>query len=173
MAILGLSDWKDGFEALPLVEDQSWKTEWTDWIYWHTSKHGAFDGMVLAGWTPPANIDFQFDSSTFESSLADSAPNNGLSNLSTAFQSAIATSILLITPAMTSPPLDVVATVVVDPASITIASNIILATDLTPIEDARNATIIESIRDAILSLTYTVTGTAAGNPVSYPAQGVL
>jgi len=174
MAILGLSDWKDQFALIPLVADQSWKSEWADWVYWCTSKHGAFDGMMLAGWAPTTSIDFQFDDSTFASSLADSTPGTALANLSTAFQAAMATSVLNITAPMSTPPAEAVASVVVDPASITVASNIILATDLsTPIDDAKNATIITSMRDAILSLTYTVTGTSGGNPATYPNQVVL
>lgn len=173
MAVMTLTEWEDGFEVLPLKADQTWKTEWANWLYDVTSKAGADAGMALTGWLPVTAFDFQFDKSTFESTLADGVAGTALANLSAAFAAAIPTSILTVTAPTTAPLMDTVTSSIVDAPSIVAAQAIITATNLTSTtEDPRDATIIESMRTAFLTLTYTVIGTAGGNPATMPLQGV-
>ena len=173
MSILDLTSWQDGFEDLPLKADQTWKTEWAKYLDAMVSKAGANAGMVLAGYSPPASIKFTFDKGVFESSLLDSDPNvSGLPNIANAFEAAMLVSLMVLTPPMTTPVLDTVVSTIVEPASIAVAKSVILATPPILVESSRDAEIIKSMRNAFLSLTYTVTGTAGGNPITLPAQGV-
>ena len=174
MAIRSSEDWANEWENVPLVSDQSWKGNIAAYLYDMTSKFDSFAGMVLAAWEPKANIDFQFDSSTFESTLLDSSfdPPNGLENTATAWEAAILTSTLTITPPTSTPATDTIASVIVDPPSIAVGKAAILSTDLTPVSDAKDSDYIVKLRQAFLSLTYTVQASLSGTPTTYPTQTV-
>jgi len=172
MSILPVNDWKDEFAAIPLVVDQTWKSNWGNWLFDMVSKAGGNAGMALNGWAPPTAFNFQFDKSTFISSLADDG--DGLANIAGAFEASVLTSTMVITAPMGTPPMDAIASSAIDVASVSIAKAMILATDVSGMpEDPKDATIITSIRDAFLSLTYTVIGTTGGNPITHAAQGVV
>jgi hypothetical protein len=129
--------------------------------------------MVLAGYTPPANINFQFDNDTFAGAFPDSdAIPNFNTVLATAWETAILTSTLVITTPMTTPAFSAVASVTVEPPSIILGKAFLLSMVLVNVEDAKDSVIIPALRSAFLALTYTVTGTIAATPTTLTLQGV-
>lgn len=169
MSITTLTNWQNSFADIPLVTDQTWKTNWADWIAQNVNQ------MKLAGWSPGTNITFNWNKALFVSSLPDSSPAiDARIGLASAYETAILASSLVITPPNASPPLDAVTAVIVDPASVVTGKAYILATDISTVTaDAKNAKIVVEMRKAFAALKYTVTGTTGGNPVTYSLQGVI
>lgn len=173
MSLMALQDWKDSFASVPKVSDQTWKDNLGDWVYNNTSKYGSEEGMVLAGYTPPANIDFQFDKDTFAGSFPDSGAILDFNTvLATAWEAAILTSIWVITPPMTNPAFTAVASVTVEPPSLILGKAFLLSMVLVNVDDAKDSVIIPALRSAFLALTYTVAGTIGGSPATLTLQGV-
>ena len=94
MAIDDLTTWQNKWAELPKVVDNSWKQNIADYI------DDRISNLKLDSYTPDSNIAFTFNKSIFLAGLADvdSGLGNGAIVMGTAFQSAIDSSILLLTP---------------------------------------------------------------------------
>ena len=167
MTISPLQTWRDQYELLELVSDDSWKQNLADYL------GDLLDNAFTLSTYTPAPI-FTFDRTTF-ASLLDSGVDQGIASLKAAFQSAIQSSTMFVsvgsyigssTPATTY---SVVASVVPDPPSILAGQNKIQELEFAQAtSDPQLSEFPEKLRDAFLLVTYTVTGTNSVAPTPSP-----
>jgi hypothetical protein len=168
MAIAPLATWRSTFANLPLVTDTSWQANIANWVNDNISGANklALNGMVGTGLT------FTFNKASFQSGLASANNIAGFANaLSTALTSSLAvvavgSSILPTTPATT---FSVVASTIVDPASITAANAKILELNSAQaVQNAYDSDFPLRFREAILLLKITTSGTNSVAPTPAP-----
>jgi hypothetical protein len=167
-----VSDWTSKFNNLPLVGDDTWAKHMAEAVDDLTTKKLEIPAVMGV----PA--EFTFDVLTFETELRKLGPVptalEGATNFATAWQLAITTSILIVkSGAYITLPLpantwSVVASTVIDPASIG-AAKTQLANDILVIGPAESADdFAKAFREAFLNLTCSVVGLDSVSPPNGP-----
>ena len=174
MSIDSLATWKSTFASLPLVDDGTWSTNISNWVFDRVDGKAQVTNVTHA--TPP----LWFDKATFKSEL-DKLPltdnkATGSSNFADAWKTAIDSSTLTtvagdsIVPGGAANTWSVVNNSVIDSSSRTSARNQ-METDLNNaalVDDVANSEFPKIIRDAFLNLTCSIDGLDSQVPPTGP-----
>jgi hypothetical protein len=181
MTIEALSVWKDEWENLPKVADDTWKQNLADYI------SARLDGLLwFQTYEPaPGHFDFGFLQAPFISALAGVDFSNpiGIQQIAAGMAAAITASTDLVAVGSSIGPAgnpattySAVTSTVFDSASITLMQNKILTIDPTPVASAQDSDFPVKLREGVLLLTATISGTNSVAPtpsaLTDPARGV-
>lgn len=176
MAIDSLNIWQDEWANLPKVNDDSWKSNLGDYI------ESRIANLKLLSYVPNTNISFSFNKTLFVDSLTgiDSGLGNGAIVIGEAFKTAIlASNLTLVVPISIgnlSPTTlySSISSVIFDPASALLASSKIAElVNAQPVADALDSEFPVKLREAVLLVTATITGTDSTAPTPIPLIDAL
>ena len=166
MALGSATDWKNAFAAMDKVDDDAWKDNLANTIDGLVTGKLSSPGLLNESGSPAAS--FTFGKAAFKSGLSGEGT---AAVISSAMQAGLAASTITVpaksyvgtsTPAST---FSVVTTVVLDPASITLAvAKVLTIAGKAAVSDASESAVPPIFREAFLLLTMTTTGSNAVSP---------
>lgn len=172
MAVDILTKWQTELLLLPKVADTSWALTFATWAEKRVSKANAVDSVGLfpdPAMLVPSTFTFTFNVATFAAQLISLGPTSnaldGITAFANAWATAIAASTAVVAASSFKPPtspatlFSVVASTVIDPASIAAGKAKIITLALEPAPTGQASKFPEKFRDAFKLLTITVTGT--------------
>jgi hypothetical protein len=179
MAVEPLQTWKDELENLPKVADGSWSLNFANW-YADMISGIEPDSSALT----PSGFVFTFPVAIFASALSALSPTTdavaGITGFATAWETALLASTSVVGPGSFIPPatpattFSVVASSLIDPASIAAGkAKLLELVTAPPAADAQDSEFPIKFREATLLLTFTVIGTNSDSPTTAPLTAPL